>query len=277
MYYLRTLFFILIFFSASMSMLAQTTCEAPSEAQWENLTQNSIDLVWNETSEAIGYEVFLLVNGQPVIQEFVVANSVTFLFEFFVGDVLSAEIITHCIGGGTSGTFTVPPYSGIVAEVDLVLGMNPDDCDNCQGYRDCGNGKYVNCNCSCNKINKGCNQQLSFQGRPCGVALDYFQSPTNDLTLADKHATERSGIQTTIFPNPTTGVSEISFHLTEETLFHLALYDSFGRKIKILLPRTLSEKGHYNTSLDMTDLAPGLYYCYFHTGDSVKILKVMKM
>ncbi|MBL4625250.1 MAG: S8 family peptidase [Flavobacteriales bacterium] len=71
--------------------------------------------------------------------------------------------------------------------------------------------------------------------------------------------------QLTIYPNPSNGITNVSFYNDADQNVRLTVYDVTGTKVKALVNTTLDE-GNYSYSFDLSDLEAGVYFYELNIG-----------
>lgn len=130
------------------------------------------------------------------------------------------------------------------------------------------------------------NQQHPAYGLPVSLNMqvaDLF--PYVDFTIfdADKGATAVEETTTSInslndaYPNPANDISEISFTIERASNIKLALYNSMGQLVKVLV-NGFQPSGVHTYNLNVNDLSSGTYYYTLTTGNNTlsKMLNVVK-
>jgi Secretion system C-terminal sorting domain len=69
------------------------------------------------------------------------------------------------------------------------------------------------------------------------------------------------------FPNPFNPVTVIKYQLPVASYLSIKLYDQMGREISVLFEGN-QQAGYYQTTVDGTNLASGIYFCRITSGNS---------
>lgn len=85
-----------------------------------------------------------------------------------------------------------------------------------------------------------------------------------------------NGFSFEVYPNPFMGILDISFTNPEHQKVRLSLFDSYGRKVRIIEERPYPP-GTYNVEWDSQNIPNGMYFIRMETKDYVKNLKVVKV
>ena len=64
-----------------------------------------------------------------------------------------------------------------------------------------------------------------------------------------------------VYPNPTSGRTQLPFSLQKPTVVSLAVFDNIGRQVTEILSNEACPAGSYTAELNAARLAPGLYTC----------------
>ncbi|GAB3875362.1 hypothetical protein GCM10028824_30560 [Hymenobacter segetis] len=95
------------------------------------------------------------------------------------------------------------------------------------------------------------------------VYLDDFFGPS----LVGYVPTATRTVQTTsaafapVYPNPTSGVTQLPFSLQKQSVVSLAVFDNLGRRVAQLIDGETRAAGQFTAELNAAKLAPGLYTC----------------
>lgn len=110
-------------------------------------------------------------------------------------------------------------------------------------------------------------QKLQYQKFNAGIA-----------SVKDENPTTTGQFQLNpVFPNPATGVSEITFSMNKPGLAKLALINQVGQVVKVIYEGQLSE-GLKAVTVNTDELTSGVYYYTLTVGDNsaTKVLNVVK-
>ncbi|PCJ84392.1 MAG: hypothetical protein COA57_09335 [Flavobacteriales bacterium] len=75
------------------------------------------------------------------------------------------------------------------------------------------------------------------------------------------------------FPNPTSGVTTISFQLTEKQEVEIGIYNTLGQKV-IAVANTELQAGHHQFRVDVSELESGIYFYKLKTSDKTLTKKM---
>ncbi|MFN0214821.1 MAG: thiol protease/hemagglutinin PrtT [Saprospiraceae bacterium] len=103
-----------------------------------------------------------------------------------------------------------------------------------------------------------------------------FTSNGDDRSEAETHVTSELGQLLTVFPNPFTDHVRIRAHLTEPGLASLTLFDFSGRVVQTIECATLAESGQFETELQTTGLAAGIYLLQLQYAGGQRAAKLVK-
>ena len=94
-------------------------------------------------------------------------------------------------------------------------------------------------------------------------------------TITDIHPQKRfSSVPMTLSPNPTNGLLEIGFNLTQTEHLEIAIYNLNGRRLKTLLKET-QNSGDHQLQVDVSDLPNGIYFVVLQSGLSKQVQKLV--
>lgn len=109
--------------------------------------------------------------------------------------------------------------------------------------------------------------------------LQYYTfDATGASSVKDENPTTTGQFQLNpVFPNPATGVSEITFSMNKPGMAKLALINQVGQVVKVIYEGQLSE-GLKAVTVNTDELAAGVYYYTLTVGDNsaTKVLNVVK-
>lgn len=81
-----------------------------------------------------------------------------------------------------------------------------------------------------------------------------------DLELEEEWANiDESLINMEIYPNPSSDMTTMAFYIPEESEVSIYLYDILGNKVKTLVDQQTQEKGYFQMTVNVDELAPGMY------------------
>lgn len=83
-------------------------------------------------------------------------------------------------------------------------------------------------------------------------------------------------LKITAFPSPFTNRLWVNYHLPNESLVSLGLYDVRGNLIRSITNEQTQTKGEHRLDLDMEDLSPGIYVLRALLGEEVKTIRLVK-
>jgi hypothetical protein len=76
-----------------------------------------------------------------------------------------------------------------------------------------------------------------------------------------------------VYPNPSTGASNVSFYNIKNQHVDLSVYDVTGKIVKSLIAESLAV-GNHNYSFDLSNLDSGVYFYELNTGGQISTKKV---
>ena len=79
-----------------------------------------------------------------------------------------------------------------------------------------------------------------------------------------------------VFPNPTSGLTQLPFSLQKPAVVSLAVYDNLGRRVAQVLDNQSRQAGAFTAQLNAASLAPGLYTCRL-TVDGVALTRPLSV
>ncbi|MEC9456943.1 MAG: T9SS type A sorting domain-containing protein, partial [Candidatus Neomarinimicrobiota bacterium] len=77
------------------------------------------------------------------------------------------------------------------------------------------------------------------------------------------------------FPNPFNPITTIPFHISNDQVIDLAIYDINGRKIHSLLRNAEMEIGQHQIRWNAGEFGSGLYFVQLKNNENVLIKKIM--
>jgi hypothetical protein len=80
-----------------------------------------------------------------------------------------------------------------------------------------------------------------------------------------------------LYPNPTSGNTSISFTTTMNQSIRLEVFDVNGRQVAKLLDRVSDKTGPYSVDIDCRSLENGIYFVRLSNGDEVTVKKLVVM
>jgi hypothetical protein len=93
------------------------------------------------------------------------------------------------------------------------------------------------------------------------------------VTSVDEH--QNSATNTLVIsPNPVSGISKISFNISNPGTANLSLYSSNGSLVNLIADKFVNQ-GTHEMVLDNSSLKPGIYYLTLKTGQVVESRKVV--
>jgi hypothetical protein len=78
------------------------------------------------------------------------------------------------------------------------------------------------------------------------------------------------------FPNPTTGMSNLSYELREETAVSIQVFGMDGRVIKVLAEEEIQDAGEHTIGFDASDLPAGIYLYDLRSGSQREGIRFVK-
>ena len=116
---------------------------------------------------------------------------------------------------------------------------------------------------------------------------DYSTAPVNDRTWIDNIilpciemplgiTPNNNSLQfASVYPNPATSESVVSFYLNNKSSVSITLMNSLGQNIKTILSDKQENEGVHTLPLSTEKLSAGMYYCKFNIDNQYKIVKVI--
>lgn len=102
----------------------------------------------------------------------------------------------------------------------------------------------------------------------------YYVGYATDSTLVKINDEYLTNEGLSIFPNPITGESKVTFIISEPTVVSLEIFSIDGKKIQTLLENKYSP-GLYSIPIDSEQLAHGLYICRLETAGKTSAIKFL--
>ncbi len=102
----------------------------------------------------------------------------------------------------------------------------------------------------------------------------YTDSVQANVVAAGTFDTRGAAASLSVFPNPFSGKTNISYRLAESSNVHLALYDLTGREV-LSIVRDTQSPGEYSFALSDAALGQGIYLIRLKTGDAMSVAKLI--
>ena len=103
----------------------------------------------------------------------------------------------------------------------------------------------------------------------------YYAHITPEVVVGlDKKKAENTSYNLRNYPNPFSNHTSVLYYLPGEENVNLTLYDSFGKKIKVLVNQ-IQEKGSHELLVDVSGLSTGIYYARLEVNSSSDIAKLV--
>ncbi|WP_045689015.1 T9SS type A sorting domain-containing protein [Hymenobacter sp. AT01-02] len=110
-----------------------------------------------------------------------------------------------------------------------------------------------------------------------GTMVRYFRPGAFLLLDPNKPApAARSTSTTSVYPNPTTAVSQIEYDLKKDGSVTVELLDSRGNTLRTVAQQTEQEKGPHTLAINVADLPNGTYYFKITTKDGAETRRFVK-
>jgi hypothetical protein len=104
---------------------------------------------------------------------------------------------------------------------------------------------------------------------------DIFSTPLSSLPLAvTPSPIAPASLSLSIFPNPSNGVSTISFRLPQRENISLKLFDERGVKVATYFDG-IADPGEVQVPIDVTGLSPGSYIAVLTTREGTAVARVI--
>ena len=80
-----------------------------------------------------------------------------------------------------------------------------------------------------------------------------------------------------VYPNPTSGESNLEFYVPLQTKVNIEIYDMEGRLLQTILREEAREAGLYMVHIDLSNYPQGIYIIDVRTAHQKKILRLVKL
>ncbi|HEY0031599.1 MAG TPA: N-acetylmuramoyl-L-alanine amidase, partial [Bacteroidia bacterium] len=108
-----------------------------------------------------------------------------------------------------------------------------------------------------------------------GLLSAVFTSNGQTVNLSTTDIAENGNNAMSIFPNPFTNATSLSYYLTENTSVEISLFDVLGKEISLL--KSNQQKGKQELTINSSDLglAKGIYFLKLKLNDDQKTIKII--
>ncbi len=106
------------------------------------------------------------------------------------------------------------------------------------------------------------------------LAFTYPPPPTNTF-VAIPEINGKVDVEM-IYPQPATDVICFIYSLHETATVDLQLIDITGKSVKTTINNEKQSGGRYKSTIDLSDLAPGVYFAKLKAGNETKVSKIIK-
>jgi hypothetical protein len=106
------------------------------------------------------------------------------------------------------------------------------------------------------------------------LAFTYPPPPTNTF-VAIPEINGKVDVEM-IYPQPATDVICFIYSLHETATMDLQLIDVTGKSVKTNINNEKQSAGRYKSIIDLSDLAPGVYFAKLKAGNETKVSKIIK-
>ena len=89
-------------------------------------------------------------------------------------------------------------------------------------------------------------------------------------------STEKSELQSTLYPNPTQNQITFEYYLPQDSRVNLVLYNAQGQTIKNIISDGLGQEGFLKFDISLEDLPHGIYFLGFYAINQTQTHKVIK-
>jgi PKD repeat protein len=108
-------------------------------------------------------------------------------------------------------------------------------------------------------------------GNECGMGE--YSDGLDIMVMDPTGINDISAKEVTVYPNPTTGIFNLQLNATQETTYELTLMNALGVQV---MTETLKVNGAAIHSIDLSDMAQGVYYLYLRNSSGTIIEKIIK-
>lgn len=111
-------------------------------------------------------------------------------------------------------------------------------------------------------------QVLITSGSGSGAVLMIDDIKFSEFAAGVSNSFRAFGSDVVIYPNPATGFASVSYELTAESDVQIGLYDIHGRLVQSVANATQTA-GTYEAPVDLSNVAPGVYFVKVQAGEQV--------
>ncbi len=108
----------------------------------------------------------------------------------------------------------------------------------------------------------------------CGTLPPAAKVLVSDLS-SDQPDANKNDIGLNIFPNPTNAVLNGTYNIAAASTVTISLVDIFGKNLKTIQSGKRMDRGNYNFTTKVADLAKGVYFLVLNVGGSKTVKKVV--
>lgn len=108
-------------------------------------------------------------------------------------------------------------------------------------------------------------------GNECGMGE--YSDDLDIMVMDPTGINDISAKEVTVYPNPTTGIFNLQLNATQETTYELTLMNALGVQV---MTETLKVNGAATHTIDLSDMAQGVYYLYLRNNSGTIIEKIIK-
>ncbi|MEN8224254.1 MAG: C25 family cysteine peptidase, partial [Bacteroidota bacterium] len=105
--------------------------------------------------------------------------------------------------------------------------------------------------------------------------IDYIVFPPVDITTGIPIQMSNTGVELSLWPNPTGHILNIDYRIINETEVNISLYDILGQKVLTLQENTFMPAGQYHLSNDVSQLESGIYLCRLQSSNGMLTRKIV--
>ena len=117
-------------------------------------------------------------------------------------------------------------------------------------------------------------QELSVQNNKLQEQVNELSAKLNELIGSPKSTNVgNDGVKSfsfTLFPNPTSGFVTVDYTMYVNAQIFIELYNSFGQRVKMILPNQNQKAGTYSVQTSVGDLVSGTYIVKVSSGNQVE-------
>ncbi len=225
-------------------------CNYSTKPEGESITIINIPNSFSPDCDGINDQLCVEVNGADY-------------YDIYVRDYADSNIIYYF-------NEHVPIYSNIFCVWDIICNSGYSICNIDENFNILLKINFIFYNCSNRKtVTKNIYLNCSNKKSENDSCFNYNIEALNSDGILNN-------LELNISPNPTFDNTNISFNLCESLNIHMYITNLNGTMTKEILNQKYNA-GLYNINIDVSNLAPGTYFCVLETSYGINKIKFIKM